>query len=165
MLETEFIPMARQYMDTVFRVAYSHLRCRADAEDVTQEVLLALYRREQPFENEEHAKHWLIRLTVNRCKSVFRAPWHRMEDISDYEDSLVFEEPRHREVFEAVMSLEQKYRLPVFLYYYEGYGVKEIGHLLKEPEGTISSRLSRARKKLKALLEGGNHGRQIQQRL
>ena len=129
MLETEFIPLARCYMDTVFRVAYSHLRCRADAEDVTQEVLLALYRREQPFENEEHVKHWLIRLTVNRCKSVFRAPWHRMEDISDYEESLVFEEPRHREVFEAVMSLEQKYRLPVFLYYYEGYHHWEIAQM------------------------------------
>ena len=152
MLETEFIPVARRYMDTVFRVAYSHLRCRADAEDVTQEVLLALYRREQPFENEEHVKHWLIRLTVNRCKSVFRAPWHRMEDISDYEDSLVFEEPRHREVFEAVMSLEQKYRLPVFLYYYEGYHHWEIAQMLGVPEKTVTTRLYRARGKLKTIL-------------
>ena len=152
MLETEFIPMARQYMDTVFRVAYSHLRSRADAEDVTQEVLLALYRRQQPFENEEHIKHWLIRLTVNRCKSVFRAPWHRMEDISDYEDSLVFEEPRHREVFEAVMSLEQKYRLPVFLYYYEGYHHWEIAQMLGVPEKTVTTRLYRARGKLKTIL-------------
>ena len=53
----------------------------------------------------------------------------------------------------------------MYLYYYEGYGVREIGKLLKEPDGTVSSRLSRARKKLRAILEGGNHGRQIQQRL
>ncbi|MBQ9924200.1 MAG: sigma-70 family RNA polymerase sigma factor, partial [Clostridia bacterium] len=66
---------------------------------------------------------------------------------------------------DAVQTLPVQDRYAVYLYYYEGYGVKEIGHLLKEPEGTVSSRLSRARKKLKTILEGGNHGRQIQQRL
>lgn len=152
MIETEFIPLARQYMDTIFRVAYSHLRSRADAEDVTQEVLLALYRREQPFDSEEHAKHWLIRLTVNRTKSVFRSPWHRVEDITEYENSLVFEELRHRELFDAVMSLEQKYRLPVFLYYYEGYRQGEIANILGIPEKTVRTRLYRARGQLKTIL-------------
>lgn len=152
MTEIEFIPLARQYMDTVYRVAYSHLRSRADAEDVTQEVLLALYRREQPFESDEHAKHWLIRLTVSRAKSVFRTPWHRLEDISEYENTLVFEENHHREVFEAVMSLEQKYRLPVFLYYYEGYRHQEIAQMLGVPEKTVTTRLYRARGKLKTIL-------------
>lgn len=152
MIETEFIPLARRYMDTVFRVAYSHLRSRADAEDVTQEVLLALYRREQPFDSEEHAKHWLIRLTVSRCKSVFRSPWHRLEDICEYENSLVFEELRHRELFDAVMSLEQKYRLPVFLYYYEGYHQAEIANILGIPEKTVRTRLYRARGQLKSIL-------------
>ena len=69
------------------------------------------------------------------------------------------------EVLDAVQTLPTPDRYAVYLYYYEGYGVREIGKLLKEPEGTISSRLSRARKKLRAILEGGNHGRQIQQRL
>ena len=69
------------------------------------------------------------------------------------------------DVLEAVRTLPTPDRYAVYLYYYEGYGIKDIGKLLKEPDGTISSRLSRARKKLKALLEGGNHGRQIQQRL
>lgn len=152
MLETEFIPLARRYMDTIYRVAYSHLRCRADAEDVTQEVLLALYRREQPFEGEEHAKHWLIRLTISRAKSVFRSPWRQGEDIAEYENSLVFEEDHHREVFEAVMSLEQQYRLPVFLHYYEGYRHREIAELLGVPEKTVTTRLYRARGKLKKIL-------------
>ena len=70
-----------------------------------------------------------------------------------------------KEVLDAVQTLPTPDRYAVYLYYYEGYGVKEIGKLLKEPDGTISSRLSRARKKLKAILEGGKHGRQIQQRL
>ena len=97
-------------------------------------------------------KNWLIRITVNRCKNVLRAPWHRAEDIADYENSLSFEEPQCQELFDAVMSLDRRYRVPVLLYYYEGYRQKEIAGLLDVPEETVRTRLARAREKLKHIL-------------
>ena len=152
MTDEQFTPLAERYMDTVFRVAYSYLRCRDDADDVTQDVLIQLYKEDKAFESDAHVKNWLIRVTVNRCKNVLRAPWHKAEDIADYENSLTFEEPQCRELFDAVMSLDRRYRLPVLLYYYEGYRQKEIAALLNVPEETVRTRLSRARAKLKNIL-------------
>ena len=97
-------------------------------------------------------KNWLIRVTVNRCKNVLRAPWHRAEDIADYENSLSFEEPQCHELFDAVMALDRRYRVPVLLYYYEGYRQREIAGLLGIPEETVRTRLARAREKLKHIL-------------
>ena len=66
-----FAALAEKYMDMVFRVAYGYMRSRDDADDVTQEVLLRLYRTDTLFESEEHVKNWLIRVTVNQCKKGF----------------------------------------------------------------------------------------------
>lgn len=152
MTDEQFTPLAERYMDTVFRVAYSYLRCRDDADDVTQDVLIQLYKEDKAFESDAHVKNWLIRVTVNRCKNVLRAPWHKAEDIADYENTLVFEQPQYRELFDAVMSLDRRYRLPVLLYYYEGYRQREIAGLLGIPEETVRTRLARARDKLKHIL-------------
>ena len=152
MTEEQFTPLAQRYMDTVYRVAYSYLRSPSDADDVTQDVLLQLYKQDKAFESDAHVKNWLIRVTVNRCKNVLRAPWHKAEDIADYENSLVFEEPRCRELFDAVLALDRRYRLPVLLYYYEGYRQREIAQLLHVPEETVRTRLSRARAKLRTIL-------------
>ena len=152
MTEQQFSPLAERYMDTVFRVAYSYLRSPADADDVTQDVLLQLYKTDKAFDDDAHVKNWLIRVTVNRCKNILRAPWHRTEDIADYENSLTFEEPQCQELFEAVMALDRRYRVPVLLYYYEGYRQKEIAGLMDIPEETVRTRLARAREKLKHIL-------------
>lgn len=152
MTDQQFVPLAQRYIDTIFRIAYSYLRSQADADDVTQDVLIQLYKTETAFESDDHLKHWLIRVTVNRCKNIFRSPWRKVENIADYENSLTFEAPEHRELFDAVMALDKRYRLPVLLYYYEGYSQKEIAGLLSLPEETVRTRLFRARGKLKATL-------------
>lgn len=152
MTDQQFVPLAQRYMDTIFRIAYSYLRSQADADDVTQDVLIQLYKTETAFESDDHLKHWLIRVTVNRCKNIFRSPWRKVEDIADYENSLTFDAPEHRELFDAVMALDKRYRLPVLLYYYEGYSQKEIAGLLDIPEETVRTRLFRARGKLKTTL-------------
>ena len=152
MTDQQFVPLAQRYMDTIFRIAYSDLRSQADADDVTQDALIQLYKTDTAFESDDHLKHWLIRVTVNRCKNIFRSPWRKVENIADYENSLTFEAPEHRELFDAVMALDKRYRLPVLLYYYEGYSQKEIAGLLSLPEETVRTRLFRARGKLKATL-------------
>lgn len=152
MQDQQFVPLAERYMDTIFRVAYGFLRSRADADDVTQDVLIQLYKTDTAFESEAHIKRWLIRVTANRCKNIFRSPWYRTEDIAAYENSLPFEAPEHRELFDAVMALDRRYRVPVLLYYFEGYSQKEIAQLLAIPEETVRTRLFRARGKLKIKL-------------
>jgi len=74
MTDQEFALAAERYMDTIFRVAYSYLRSKSDADDVTQDVLIQLYKTDTPFRDGEHLKRWLIRVTVNRCKNIFRSP-------------------------------------------------------------------------------------------
>lgn len=152
MTDERFVSCAKQYMDMVFRIAYGYLKNSSDAEDVTQEVLLRLYRTETDFVSEEHRKRWLIRVTVNCCKSLFRAPWRQQENLDDYAETLGFEREDYTALFTAVMGLERKYRVPLLLYYFEGYSVREIGELLRLPENTVSTRLRRARAKLKDML-------------
>ena len=153
MTDQQFVPLAQRYMDTIFRVAYGYLRSRSDADDVTQDVLIELYKTDKAFESDAHLKNWLIRVTVNRCKMLFRSPWRRHEDIDDYAETLSFEQPRDGELFKAVMALDKKYRVPLLLFYYEGYSTAEIASMLSIAEKTVSTRLYRARAKLRTILE------------
>ena len=150
--DTEFCKYAEKYIDTVYRVAFSMLKNPHDADDVTQEVFLKLYTARGEFQSEAHVKNWLVKVTVNTCRNVFRTPWRKVEDIEEYAQTLAFETPEQSDLFLAVNSLDRKYRIAVHLYYFEGYSVKEIGEILGVSENTVSTRLARARGKLKAIL-------------
>ena len=149
----QFLNLAQQHKDAVFRVAFSCLKSRADADDVTQTVLLRLYETDKTFESDEHAKYWLIRVTLNECKKHWRSPWRHTEDYAEYANTLTFEQPRYSEVFDAVMALDPKYRVVIYLYYYEGYSIREISKLLQIPVPTVGTRLSRGRERLRQLLK------------
>ena len=148
----EFIPLAQTYMDMVFRLAFSYLKNKADADDVTQNVLLSLYRTDTVFECEDNVRYWLVRVTLNECKKVWRSPWNRRVEFEDYANTLTFEEPRYSQLFQAIMALEQKYRTVIVLHYYEGYTIAEMAALLGLPQGTVGTRLRRARERLKRYL-------------
>ena len=162
--DSDIVRIVETYSDMLLRIALNRVKSLPAAEDIVQMVFERLMRRRPIFENREHEKAWLIRVAVNLCMTDLRTESRHGELPLDENIAQEFGEDTY-EVVDAVQALPTQDRYAVYLYYYEGYGVREIGHLLKEPEGTVSSRLSRARKKLKALLEGGNHGRQIQQRL
>ena len=162
--DREIVRIVETYSDMLLRIALNRVRSIPAAEDIVQTVFERLMRRRPIFESREHEKAWLIRTAVNLCLSDLRTQSRHGDLPLDENIAGEFGDDSY-EVLDAVQNLPVQDRYAVYLYYYEGYGVKEIGHLLKEPEGTVSSRLSRARKKLKTILEGGNHGRQIQQRL
>ena len=149
----EFELLARRYMDMVFRLAFSYMKSASDADDVTQNVLLRLLRNIKPFENEEHARFWLVRVTVNECKRALRSPWRRAGDIEEYANELHFETPEHSELFYAVMELPEKYRTAIYLYYYEDHSTDEIARLTGTPAATVRTRLRRGRELLRAGLE------------
>ncbi len=154
--DEQFTALAKKYIDTVFRVALNYLKNASDADDVTQNVFLKLWKEKKPFESEEHIRFWLIRVTANECKSMLRSSWRRTESFEDYAGTLRFQTQEHSELFYAVMDLPQKYRVPIYLYYYEGYSTEEIGRILKLPQKTVVTHLYRGRKLLKEELQEAN---------
>lgn len=154
MTEEQFTAAVERYGDMLYRIAFSWCKDRADAEDMVQSAFLKLLRADKSFDGEEHMRRWLIRVTVNNCKKLLLSPWRtRREPLEDYAESLFAAQPEDGALFLAVMSLPQKQRVVVHLYYYEGYSVREIGRLLRTNESTIQSRLASARKKLKSKLK------------
>lgn len=139
------------YSDTLIRVAVNHTKNLSDAEDMVQDVYLRLMRYKGTFLDEQHLKAWLIRVTINRCKDHFKSSWFKKR-VAMPED-LLLEAPLESGVFEEIFELETMDRTIVYLHYYEGYSIKEISEILKKKPNTIGSRLQRARKKLKHILE------------
>jgi RNA polymerase sigma factor, sigma-70 family len=150
--DEQFTSRAERYIDTVFRVAFSYMKSRADADDITQNALIKLYHSKKEFEDDAHVKHWLIRVTINECKKALLSPWRRSEPVENYASTLSFETEEHSEIFYAVMNLPRKYRVAVFLHYYEDYSADEISELLGIPKSTVYTHLKRGREKLKITL-------------
>lgn len=153
MTDPQFTELTTKYIDTVYRLALTRMKNVPEAEDITQTVFLKLYREPKPFASEAHVKHWLIRVTINECNKVFRNPFRAAESIADYANTLRFETAEQSDLFDAVMALSEKYRLPIFLYYYEEYSTAEISKLLKLPVPTVITRLRRGREQLKQHLQ------------
>lgn len=152
MTDETFERLARTYGSAVYRVACHALGNPTDAEDIAQTVLLKLYRAITTFETDDHAKHWLLRVTVNECRKALRAPWRRRTLPLEAWDGAAPPGEDHSDVLSAVMALEPKYRVCVYLYYYEDYSVREVAQLLQTKESTVQTRLQRAREKLKQTL-------------
>lgn len=149
----QFTALAQEHMDMIFRIAFTYLGSREDADDVVQNTLLALYRADTPFQSGEHVKAWLIRVAVNECKKILRSPWRRRgAPLEDFAGTLAFEDARDGELFSAIMALEEKYRAVIVLYYYEGWSIAETARLLGIPAATAGTRLARARERLKRYL-------------
>ena len=154
----EFETLAKRHMDMVYRLAFNYMKSASDADDVTQNVLLRLLKNGKPFASGEHARYWLVRVTVNECRRALRSPWRRVGDIGENAESLQFETPEHSELFYAVMELPEKYRTAIYLHYYEGYSTKEIAEIIGVPAATVRTRLRRAREQLKTgLKEAGSN--------
>lgn len=148
----EYTCLAEKYIDMVWRLALGYVKNTSDADDITQNVFYALVRQSKTFESEAHARNWLLRVTVNECKKWFRSPWHKSVSFEEYAANLVFERSESRELLLAVMALPKKYRLPIYLHYYEGCTTDEIAAILKMPKGTVCTNLSRGRQALKEQL-------------
>ena len=143
-----------EYSDMVYKIAYSQTKSQHHAEDVFQEVFLRLIKKKPSFQNKEHLKAWLIRVTINCSKSIFLS-FHfkkRAELNNDIIDSKILLEKS--ELYYAVMDLSSKYKSVLYLFYYEGYSIKEIADILGKKEATIKTNLHRGRKLLKINLEG-----------
>lgn len=144
--------LIRAHGSTVYRLAYAQTRSRHDADDVFQEVFLRVAQHRPIFDSEEHAKAWLLRVTLNCLKSHWRAAWRRHDVPLD--ERIPFPAPEERALDDALRQLAPKYRAAVHLFYYEGYSAEEIARMTDEKPSTIRTRLTRARAQLRDLLKG-----------
>ena len=150
--EEQRTQIVNRWGDMVYRLALARTASVPDAEDVFQEVFLRYFRHEDKFHNDEYRKAWLIRCTLNRCKSLLSSPWRkRVVPLETAEEVGV--EDDYREVYGAVLSLPAKYRAVIHLHYFEGLSVSEMAQTLQLPEGTVKSQLSRGRDLLRDMLE------------
>lgn len=155
MNETELRNAMRIHGNTVYRLALCRMQSIPDAEDVYQDVFLALFRQPEREWEAGHLKAWLIRSTLNRCADLhrfrLRRPVLSLEEVAELAGGA---EESQTEVWEAVARLPEKLRIPVHLYYGEGYSTEEISSLTGVPAATVRTRLHRARERLNGLLGG-----------
>ena len=152
MTEMTIEQLVQQHDNTVYRLAYAQMRSRHDAADIFQEVFLRVAQHRPVFDSDEHAKAWLLRVTLNCLKSHWRAAW-RQHDVP-LDERIPFPAPEERTLDDALRQLTPKYRVTVHLHYYEGYSTEEIARMTAEKPSTIRTRLTRARAKLRDLLKG-----------
>lgn len=150
MTEEAFQQAVRTYSDTVYRIALHALKNREDAEDVMQTVLLKLFETTKEFASEEHLKHWLLRVSVNESRKLLRSFWRRTSvPLEEWRDGPTPENGEKADLLRAVMGLETKYRLTVYLYYFEGCTVAETAAALRANPSTVQTWLLRARARLR----------------
>ncbi len=139
-----------KYHGTVFRAAYSYVKNREDAEDIVQEVFLRLYSKDMSFETDENAKAWLIRVSINLAKDTLKSAW--LKGRTELSGDIPYENEKESVMLDCIHRLKPDYCSVILLFYYEGYSVKEIADILKCSPSLVTTRLSRARKQLKAML-------------
>lgn len=144
-----------KYSTTILRIAYTYLKNRADAEDTVQDVFMQIIDKKPVFNDEKHEKLWIVRATINMCKSRLNLFWNKHKtSIDDAAEIGAYDSyNENSEVFSAVMSLPEKYRITVHMFYYEGYSTAEIAKLTGKTDATVRSLLYRAREKLKNILK------------
>ena len=154
---TEFTRLTTKYLPAVYKTAICNCRNSADAEDIVQETFCALLNSGQSFPDDESAKRWLLRVVVNKSRDLFRSAWRRktvsLEEAADTTDGSAAILSDETDLFRALQQLPVKYRNVLHLFYYEEYSTGEIAQILQISEGTVRTRLSRARKKLRQILK------------
>ena len=151
----------RSHSNTVARVCSMNFGRRPECDDAFQETFLRYAQSSVEFADDEHRKAWLIRVCSNVCKDMLKRAETKTVPIGDFDettnpfrqiDSRIESSERSYELSEALHNLEERYRLPLYLKYYEGYTAAQIGNMLGLPENTVYTNLSRGRKKLKEVL-------------
>lgn len=141
-----------QHFATVYSICFLYMKNEADACDMVQETFLRLLQSRFTYHNEEKAKAWLIVTASNCCKSQLKKSWRKKQVAYDAAIHDTCREDSDNLLLQMVEDLEEKYRLPLYLYYFEGYHSAEIAGMLHINASTVRSRLAKARELLRSEL-------------
>ena len=147
-----------QYVNMVYKICLMMLKNPGDAEDVTQNVFVKLIKSGKEYDSEKHLKASLIVIAQNECKNQLKHWWHSKRDsFDDIPEPSYHQQTADTDVANAVKSLPDKYKIPVYLFYYEGYTSEEISKMMGINHSTVRSHLAEARKRLKLILKEDNN--------
>ncbi len=154
--DEELTEVYQRNIDIVYRLCYLYLKNPSDADDAVQSVFLKWIESKKVFQDLHHERAWLIVTTKNHCKNVLKHWWKsRRTDFESLPETAYWDSDRQQsEVIEKILLLPTKYKITLYLYYFEDYSVKELSKLLGRKESTIQSQLSRGRERLKLELGG-----------
>lgn len=137
------------YVDMVYKICYIYFKGnKADIEDAIQSIFLKVIEKNVVFKNEEHTKAWFIITTHNYCKNKVKHWWNKNKEL----DFDIEETQKTDDTLPYILNLPDKYKTPIYLYYYEGYTCPEIASILHTKENTVYSLLNRGRQILKEKL-------------
>jgi len=153
-----FISIINEYIQMMYKVAKTRLSSEEDIGDAIQETILSAYKSICVLKNTSYFKTWLIKILINKCNDIISKN-KKVIYVEDYYESIKNEDLldgkesiEENIVFnETLNSIDESYKTVIVLYYVSGFNTREISEILKEKEGTIKSRLSRARQKLKEI--------------
>lgn len=152
---TEFREFYDRQVKRVYRLAMVMMGNISDAEDVTQMVFLKAWEKKPDFRDADHEIAWILTTTRNQCKDIHKSFYRRKRaDLENApEPQVTLETQMDSEIWEALQSLTEKYRMVLYLYYYEGYSVRELSVIFGRRESTLQTQLATGRKQMKSLLE------------
>ena len=146
--------LVNTYSKMIYQIAYHNCFIKSNAEDITQEVIIKLWKNIEKFKTEEHLKSWLIRVTINTSIDNNRRYKNKKETQLEDNDDYYFEKEYYN-LLEELKKLKPIKRNIIYLYYYQGYKINEISKILKINANTVNTNLARAKKELKNILEEG----------
>ncbi len=153
-MDTDFTRIYELYSPDIYRLIYSYTLNKVDAKDILQETFLRLYKNlEKLPKDDTQIKKWLIKVASNQSKNFLKSYWYtHTKTLSDEDfNSKLSQEEKDTLVISS--KINKKYRIPIYLYYYEGYSIEEIADILKISKSAVKLRLSRAREKIKKEME------------
>ena len=146
--------MVDLFADTVWRIALSRTRDEEAAKEVFQDTFLCLFEKEREFREDEHVKAWLIRTTLNLCKRYKIAALQNSTLTLEEVGELSYIPEERKGLYQAILRLPAKYRIPIQLYYIEEIPADECAKLLGLRPSSFRSRLCRGKAELKEILKG-----------
>ena len=160
-MESNNIARAERAYDTyaaqLYRVAFSLLQSKESAEDAVQDTFARYLSHGDHFRDSEHEKAWLLRTAINKSKNHLKSGWiKRTVPLNETDNSGIDDSMNEKnQVMEAVLSLPEKYRTVIHLFYYNGYSIKEIAAIVGKKPATVGTLLARGRTLLKNMMIGG----------
>ena len=150
------------HADAVLRACAVYLHEQADREDAFQETFLRYAKSDKQFADDEHRKAWLIRVAINVCKDMLKSAHARVESLDAAQErgfSVVDDDGSRGQaelegefLAEALKRLDERYRVPLYLHFYEGYTAVQIGKMLGVPTNTVYTNISRGKQQLQKVI-------------
>ena len=152
MTKEEFVRQVEESRGGLYRIACAYLRTEADRLDAVQEALLKAWQSRHRLREEQHFRTWLTRILIRECVNIQRRQ-RRMIPMDTMPQIPVIQTSENPALRDAILQLPDSMRIVVVLFYMEGYAAEEIARILHVPKGTVCSRLSRAREKIKEIMK------------